>query len=282
MKLLLVDFANTLMRSLAVNQQLSHNGVITGGFFGVVTQLAAKILAYEPTNIIFCRDKKPYLRANQYTEYKQDRIASERPEWWGALPANNEMLLGLLRLANIPVWTSVGWEADDLIALLVQQYKDDCDKIYILSNDDDLYQLLVFDNVTLLKNKETVNAEIFKKKYPCMDPSDWILYTAMTGTHNNISGITRCGPKTALKTILQLKKKITPELIANNKELLNRNTKLIKLPYTDGVTQLTPPKELITVSKFPRDTVRYLYQYGITMSQRMDEAFSRFNGFAKV
>ena len=87
------------------------------------------------------------------------------------------MLLGLLRLANIPVWTSVGWEADDLIALLVQQYKDDCDKIYILSNDDELYQLLIFDNVTLLKNKETVNAEIFKKKYPGMDPSDWILYT---------------------------------------------------------------------------------------------------------
>ena len=33
MKLLLVDFANTLMRSLAVNQQLSHNSVITGGFW---------------------------------------------------------------------------------------------------------------------------------------------------------------------------------------------------------------------------------------------------------
>lgn len=271
--LLIVDFSNTLMRSLAVNSKLSFNNQSTGGFYGVVSQLVSRIIEGSPTHIVFCMDTKPYKRSEVYPEYKQNR--KNKPHWYPSIPHNKEILLQFLDLCKIPVLSEVGLEADDLIAKLVKHYAPLFNYISILSNDDDLFQLLDYSNVTLLRSKTSVTKANFKDEYPGLDPQDWIYVTAMTGTHNNVSGIPGCGPKTALKWALQRKLGIFEEKVVKNKELIEQNIKLIQLPYGNDYTLSDFD---LTVPHFPeRPIMRYLYRYGVQYTKRMSDAFYQFN-----
>lgn len=271
--LLIVDFSNTLMRSLAVNSSLSFNNQSTGGFYGVVTQLVARILEGTPTHIVFCMDTKPYKRSEVYPDYKQNR--KNKPHWYDRIPHNKQLLLEFLQLCQIPVLSEVGLEADDLIAKLIKYYAPAFDYISVLSNDDDLFQLLEYNNVSLLRSKTSVTKANFKDEYPGLDPQDWIYLTAMTGTHNNISGISGCGPKTAFKWVLQAKRGIFEEKVTKNKALIERNVHLIKLPYDNDYTLSDFD---LTIPHFPeRAIMRYLYRYGIQYTKRMSDAFYQFN-----
>jgi len=71
--LLLIDFSNTVIRSLAVHQQLSFNDIPTGGLFGFVNQLANVVNMYKPDKILVCKDQPPYYRSKLYPEYKANR-----------------------------------------------------------------------------------------------------------------------------------------------------------------------------------------------------------------
>ena len=70
-KILIVDFMNTLLRSLAVNANLAdERGISTGGFYGALTQLTSKINKHQPDVVVFCSDTRPYYRTTLYPDYK--------------------------------------------------------------------------------------------------------------------------------------------------------------------------------------------------------------------
>lgn len=274
--LLLVDFSNTVIRSLAVNSQLTWNGQVTGGLYGTVMQLVAKIKRHKPSHILVCKDHGPYLRTQIYPNYKSDRKNQQPPSWYEDKADTFQLVDQFLSLSKIPVWDVIGFEADDLIAKVVEECHDDFDNVYILSNDDDLFSLLHNENVTLLKKTKDVDYDEFKRMFPELEPQDWITVTAMTGTHNNIPGIDRCGLKTAVKWVRAYKDtgkwhyKVT-----DNQKLIERNKALIQLPFPS--TDLVFDKELFSPPKINRHQLMgFLAEYGISYTGAMDEAFKAY------
>lgn len=270
--LLLVDYSNTVLRSLAVNSGLTWEGVCTGGLYGFITQLASTINKYNPTHIVVCKDYPPYFRKQLYPDYKEDRKTAEKPDWYDSRSATYMMVDNFLKLMGITPWASKGHEADDLIAHITKELHYDYDNIFILSNDDDLFQLLNYANVTLLKKSGNMTYKKFKEEFPTLEPQQWITVTAMTGTHNNITGIPRCGLKTAIKWLNQL---ITPAKMLENEELIKRNKALISLPIDTQqfpIQLVTPVRPVVNT----RQIIRYTSQYGINYTGAMDKAFSQF------
>lgn len=274
--LLLVDYSNTVLRSLAVNHELTWNGICTGGLYGFITQLTATINKYNPTHIVVCKDSPPYFRKQLYPDYKEDRKATEKPSWYDHRTITYKMVDKFLELVGIIPWESKGHEADDLIAHMTKELHSAYDNIYILSNDDDLYQLLGYQNVTLLKKAGNMNYPAFKREYPMLEPQDWIQITAMTGTHNAVKGIERCGLKTAIKWFeYELNTGLAHKKVMDNRELIERNKKLIQLPLSSDdhpISSVIPASLNINTRKI----IRYMSQYGINYTGAMDKAFSQY------
>lgn len=279
-KILIVDFMNTLLRSLAVNANLANErGVSTGGFYGVLTQLTSKINKHQPDVVVFCSDTRPYYRTTLYPDYKGNRKTST-PEWATQIKDNVTALTEFLELCKITHLKSPGLEADDLIALLIQA--NPTDMIFVLSNDNDLFQLLTTNQVQLLRNSGLYNKTVFYTEYPNLEPEDWVLYTALQGTHNNVKGIPKCGPKKALKYTLQLKQQDSVVKIKEYQELIERNKQLITLPFKHEMCDLSSIDLTLTPNKFNfREIARYCHPYGIKITQSMTEAFDKmtFPGF---
>jgi DNA polymerase-1 len=273
--LLIIDFYNTIIRSLAVHQDLEFDGIPTGGLFGTLNQLANVFNKYSPTDVLVCRDAPPYLRKKDYPEYKQDRKKDDEKSklFYEKIGITFNLVEKLFDLFDIPIWSEPGYEADDLIAEALLKKYNQYEKIFVLSNDDDLNQLLHFDNLVLLrKNKEYTKAS-FKEEYPTINPEDWVLITALCGTHNGVKGIPRVGLKTAIKYYNDLNK--LDKVYEEHEELIQRNFKLILLPYNHLTKlQLCEPR-----SPKVNETllVRYVDMYGIRYAQHMSNAFYQYS-----
>jgi 5'-3' exonuclease len=95
-----------------------------------------------------------------------------------------------------------GYEADDVIASLVYKYKEKEEKIVIIANDHDLYQLLD-DNVVLCN---PANNEVYDVDALVLDwkvhPTEWGQAMGIAGcTTDTVEGVPKIGMKTAIKFI---------------------------------------------------------------------------------
>lgn len=272
--LLVLDFSNTVIRSLAVHQQLEFNGTATGGLFGVINQLANQIKRYQPTHIIACKDSPPYLRKKYYPDYKK-KDKPQDPEWKVRITDSFKLVDELFKQLAIPTWAITGLEADDLIARIVQKKNNDYKKIYVLSNDDDLNQLLHIKNLCLLRKNKEYDYDCFKRDFPTLEPADWIMTTTLCGTHNAVKGLDRVGLKTAIKLMDNPDKLKT--VYEQNKELLERNYMLIELPFPKVRWTTHTIPELNTLQINEMNLIRYVEQYGIRYSTSMMEAFYHYS-----
>ena len=132
--LLLIDFNNTLIRSLSVNKYLSYDGMYTGGIYGVLMQLTSILNKYHPDKILNCTDAKPYLREELYPGFKGDRKKKTYDEedgfdFYEALGHNTSSTLDFFKMLGIPTWKIQGLEADDLIAKATDYYINSFNKI---------------------------------------------------------------------------------------------------------------------------------------------------------
>ena len=274
--LLIIDFANTLMRSIHVHPQLEFNGIPTGGLFGVINQFANQINKYYPTHILVCKDSPPYRRKKQYPEYKQNRKKLDSNDDFSRIVKTSFQLAEeFCGNIDVPVWGVTGLEADDLIAQALLKYSDHYKKIYVLSNDDDLNQFLDLQNLILLRKNKEYNWENFNQDYPSITPKDWVMLTAMTGTHNAVKGIDRIGIKTALKIMNDVVK--LESTYQQHKELLELNYSLIQLPYPKFNWKTVVMPELSSPKISEMKLMRYIERYGIRYSTVMMEAFSKYS-----
>lgn len=210
----------------------SSDGVFTGGLYGFLVTLAKQIRETQATHVVICHDRKPYRRSLVYPDYKQLRKKSRDPE----LHELHECSMKLIRAAcdeiGLPHMAYTGFESDDCIGTLAKKYRSRFDRIYASSNDSDLYQLLNYDNFWILKTDlaEAVDAKVLKAKHG-LTPDEFMLATALMGTHNDIEGIPRVGEGTAFKAVKD------PALLRSLREryssIIDRNLALIKLPHED-------------------------------------------------
>lgn len=238
--LLIVDLNNILYRAIAVNPFLKgmykKEKVYTGGIYGTLKQINSVVEKHMIDEMIVCSDKPPYIRTSMYGEYKANR--SQKPKELSDKISDSKHLLNkYFKILNIKIWKGKGYEADDLIAAICDKYHKTYSKILIMSNDKDLYQLLVFPNVFVSTKEGKYGREEFLKDYG-LPPEKWHLVSALSGGHNGLPGIEGVGEKTAIKMILK-GKRFMKSFFKQNKAI-KKLSKIAKLPIDTDILEKTP------------------------------------------
>jgi DNA polymerase-1 len=184
----------------------STKGEPTGALYGFTSFLIKTIRELKPDYIAACYDlAEPTFRHVAYDQYK-----ASRPQKDDVLIQQINRSRDILKAFKIPVFDSLSFEADDIIATVVTKLLDISDiKIFIASGDMDLLQLVDDDRVvvyTLSKGiTETViyNEEKVKERFG-FGPEMVVDYKALRGDpSDNIIGVPGIGEKTATDLILK-------------------------------------------------------------------------------
>lgn len=279
--LLLLDFSNIFYRGFHVHKNLSWRGIPTGGFYGLIQQIASQIYHYKPHTLIVCDDKRPYFRSRIFPGYKQGRPQLD-PEVSEMFFQNRHWAEEIIEALGIPHLRYEGLEADDLLAACAKELEQDFDEIVIVSNDSDLYQLLTQDNLTLLVGTGDKKRELTRKKfsveYPDIAPEDWLDVIAMSGGHNGLPGIRGVAEKTAIKALngdVSAGKKVLPYT-----DLIKLSKQIAYLPfkYFRGYDKIVNESFSGQYKYNKREMMGLLARRGIQLTKLMDDSFSLLTG----
>lgn len=272
--LLLFDFNNLLHKALAIHPDLSFGGKRTGGLYGFIQQFIKNVGAFSPDNIVVCSDGYPYFRKDIYSDYKGDRKKVHDIEFFKIVKESRKYCESFLSTLGIQFWKVLGQEADDLFAFLCQKYQKQFTSIVIVSSDDDLFQLLKWNNVKLQKNKILYTRKDFDLEYNGLSPdSDWVWIKAMAGTHNGIPGLPRVGMITAIK-IFKNKERFE-EIYKEHGSTLDMYRRCIELPFSSSVVPSVPDLEPVKYNE--RRLIRFLSKFGIELKFWMSNSLEKLN-----
>lgn len=139
-------------------------------------------------------NEHPTFRHQVYPEYKATRPDKEDKARTVISEAADEART-ILEGEGIPCYSVIGYEADDIIGTLTNQWDG---PVEIHSNDKDLWQLVTDQVVCVTGSHGIVGpAEVYKKLG--VNPDQVIHYKAMVGDKSdNIPGVHLIGPKTAV------------------------------------------------------------------------------------
>jgi DNA polymerase-1 len=195
--LLLVDGSSYLYRAYhALPDLRSPDGYPTGAMHGMVNMLR-RLRADYPAAYIACvfDAKGKTFRDHLYPDYKATRASM--PEDLGK---QIEPIHEVVRHMGWPILMVEGVEADDVIGTLAVQAAERGMNTVISTGDKDLAQL-VNDKVMLINtmsNEKLDEAGVVAKFG--VPPNRIIDYLTLIGdTVDNVPGVTKCGPKTAVK-----------------------------------------------------------------------------------
>ena len=198
-KLLLVDGSSYLYRAFhALPDLRSSDGRPTGAIYGVLNMLQKLIKSERPDylSVIFDTPAKTF-RHDIFPDYKANR--QKTPE---DLIAQIEPLHQLIINLGLPLIAVDGVEADDVIGTLALEADKKGIKTLIATGDKDMAQL-VTENIHLIDTMKDLRmgpAEV-KEKFG-IQPDRFIDYLTLAGdTSDNIPGVEKVGPKTAIKWI---------------------------------------------------------------------------------
>jgi DNA polymerase-1 len=199
--LLLVDGSSYLYRAFhALPDLRSPDGAPTGAMHGMLNMLR-RLRADYPAAYIACvfDAKGKTFRDDLYPEYKAQRAAM--PE---DLVLQIEPIHLAVRAMGWPILMVDGVEADDVIGTLAVQASAAGIDTVISTGDKDLAQL-VNDRVTLINtmsNEKLDEAGVVAKFG--VPPNRIIDYLSLIGdTVDNVPGVAKVGPKTAVKWLTQ-------------------------------------------------------------------------------
>ncbi|WP_353932555.1 DNA polymerase I [Okeanomitos corallinicola TIOX110] len=187
----------------------TKDGIPTSVCFGFLKCLLEVMKTEQPQAMAVAFDLGlPTFRHEADDTYKAGR--AETPEDF--IP-DIENLQDLLRALNLPIFTSPGYEADDVLGTLAQKASTAGYGVKILSGDRDLFQLINAEkNITVLNFspealKRSANsitefhAEQVQEKLGVL-PTQIVDYKALCGdTSDNIPGVKGIGAKTAVKLL---------------------------------------------------------------------------------
>ena len=181
-------------------------GMPTGAIHGFFRMVLKLLNDFHPEYFLIVFDpKKPTFRSEMYPEYKQNR--EKMPD---------ELRLQLDEIQNIaselglPVFIPSNEEADDAMASIAEQNKDNNIQVILVSSDKDLFNIL-HPNVKMLRARKgvsdfiTIDAHYVKTELG-IDISQIPDFMALTGdASDNVPGVKGVGEKTAVKLIQQYK-----------------------------------------------------------------------------
>ncbi|MFB3118443.1 MAG: 5'-3' exonuclease H3TH domain-containing protein, partial [Myxococcota bacterium] len=199
-KILLVDGTNSLYRAFfAIPPLRAPDGTPTNAAYGFVNMLSKVIREEAPDRVIVVFDARgPTFRHALYDAYKANREA--QPE---DLTIQLPIVRELVDAYRIPVVSVPNFEADDVIATLVERAPKDA-QISIVSTDKDLMQL-VSDRVTLLdgvKDRRYGPSEV-EERFGVRPDRILDLRALIGDPSDNIPGVKGIGEKGAAKLIAE-------------------------------------------------------------------------------
>ncbi|HEY2988516.1 MAG TPA: DNA polymerase I [Candidatus Binatia bacterium] len=203
-KMLLLDGHSLAFRAFFAlpDTLVTSSGQVTNAVYGF-TAMLIKLLADErPDAVVVCFDKgAPQFRLDRYAEYKAGR--AETPDKFRQqLPLIREVLAAL-KIATVEL---EGYEADDLLATLSKQCREQGCEIVIVTGDRDILQL-VREGVSVIMTRRGIS-DVIRYDGPTVierygvGPEKWIDFVALKGeTSDNLPGVPGVGDKTAAQLV---------------------------------------------------------------------------------
>ena len=199
--LLLVDGSSYLYRAFhAMAPLTAPDGTPTGALYGVLNMLRRLRADYvhDYCAVVFDAKGKNF-RHQMFPDYK-----ATRPPMPDDLRPQAEMLPEMVRLMGWPVLVVPDVEADDVIGTLAKQGEAAGWNVVVSTGDKDMAQL-VSEHVTLVNtmSNEKLDIDGVKAKFG-VRPDQIIDYLTLMGDKvDNVPGVEKCGPKTAVKWLEQ-------------------------------------------------------------------------------
>ncbi|MFZ2303744.1 MAG: DNA polymerase [Minisyncoccia bacterium] len=252
--LILLDAHAILHRAYhALPEFSSSKGEPTGALYGLSTMIMKIIKDLKPDYIVGCFDlPQPTFRHEAYEAYKQGRAKAE-DDLVHQIKRSRDIFASL----GIPAYELPGFEADDLLATIVEKTKGDKNlRVIIASGDMDTLQLVDGERVLVYTLKKGINDTILYNEKAVVErfgfkPSLLPDYKGLRGDpSDNIIGIKGIGEKTATTLITtfgsieDIYKKIKKDPEAFKKAGLT--PRIIKL-LEDGEEEALFSKTLATV-----------------------------------
>jgi DNA polymerase-1 len=200
-KLLLIDGSSYLYRAFHAMPDLrNRDGEPTGAIYGVINMLRRlrKETAADYIACVFDAKGKTF-RDDLYPKYK-----ANRPPMPDDLASQIEPLHQCISAMGIPLINEGGVEADDVIATLTTQAGERGIETIISTGDKDIAQL-VQPGVSLVNtmSNETLDEAGVKNKFG-VKPDQMVDYQTLVGdSFDNVPGVEKVGPKTAVKWLTQ-------------------------------------------------------------------------------
>ena len=292
--LLLIDGHSLAFRAFyALNPESfkTEKGQHTNAVHGFVSMLLNILEKEKPSHIAVAFDLgRESFRTEEYPDYKGTR--GETPE---EFLGQTEILTDVLAAMGIKTITRENYEADDVIASLVEQGEQASMDVLVVSGDRDTFQLISEQTTILYPVKGVLNlarmndAAVYEKYG--VHASQYPDLAALVGeTSDNLPGVPGVGPKTAAKwiqefgsldAILQNRDQIAGKVGENLREYVDnatRNRRLNRLvrelDFDFQVTELTSRsvneqqiKELFAKLQFKTLLTRVLKLRGSNGSQ---------------
>ncbi|WPL18801.1 DNA polymerase I [Thiorhodovibrio winogradskyi] len=195
--LVLLDASGYLFRAYHALPKLSNSrGEPTGALVGVLNMIRNLSERYQPRYLGVVFDAPgPTFRNALFADYK-----ANRPEMPDDLRQQIEPLREIVRALGLPLLIVPEVEADDVIGTLATRAEAAGLRTLISTGDKDLAQL-VTDRIHLVNtmNDNLLDPEGVREKFG-VPPERIVDYLSLVGDSvDNIPGVPKCGPKTAVK-----------------------------------------------------------------------------------
>jgi len=197
--IILVDGSSYLYRAFHAMPGLNNSeGQPTGAIYGVINMTRSLLKQYQPEYIAMVFDAKgKTFRNDLYEEYK-----ANRPPMPDEMRSQVPFLYEIIEAMGLPLLVIEGVEADDVIGTLASQAVENSADVLISTGDKDMAQL-VNQHVTLVNTMDNRVTDVDGVKIRFGVPADkFIDYLTLVGdTADNIPGVPKVGPKTAVKLL---------------------------------------------------------------------------------
>ncbi|OZB03008.1 MAG: DNA polymerase I, partial [Marinobacter sp. 34-60-7] len=193
----LVDGSSYLFRAYHALPPLTNSkNHPTGAIKGVVSMLRRLEQDFPDSKMVVVFDAKgKTFRNDLYEDYK-----ANRPPMPEDLAMQIEPIHDIVRAMGLPLLIVPGVEADDVIGTLAHEATSKGIDVVVSTGDKDMAQL-VSEHVTLINTmtETRMDRSGVKDKFG-VTPEQIIDYLALVGDKvDNIPGVNKCGPKTAVK-----------------------------------------------------------------------------------
>lgn len=203
-KIFILDGSSLLYRAFYALPLLeAEPGVYTNAIVGFTNMLVKLVTDWQPHGVVIAFDKgKHTFRNDMFPEYKGTRKPMPQE-----LRGQVSMLHEMAEAWHIPLLEMAGFEADDIIGTLANKAASEGMEAYIVTGDRDALQLIAPDIKVLFTKKgiselAVYDEQAFQTEYEGLSPVQLIDLKGLMGDNSdNIPGVPKVGPKTAIKLI---------------------------------------------------------------------------------